>query len=201
MSLLPSRRTDPARLLPSRRRLGPVAGQIAQDGATAALLGGNLFGRVALHPALRDISDKTERGTVLNHAWRRYGTVNSLALVGLVAGWSSLRKDETGPLWTSPRRRSLVLAKDVAVGAVVVSGLASALGGVGFAQQASDGAVPMDSGSEPAPEASARASRLKHLVNVLGGLNLASEVSLVGVNVLLSRSASRSLVARSLVAR
>ena len=198
MSLLPSRRTDPGRLLPSRRRLGPVAGQIAQDGATAALLGGNLFGRVAMHPALRDISDKTERGTVLNHAWRRYGTVNSLALVALVAGWSSARGESVPPtpLWTSPRRRSLVLAKDVAVGAVVVSGLASALGGVGFAQQASDGAVPMDSGSQAAPEASPRASRLKRLVNVLGGLNLASEVSLVGVNVLLSRSASRSLVSR-----
>ena len=196
MSLLASRRAGPARLVPSRGRLGPVAGQLAQEGALAALLGGNLFGRVAMHPALRDVSDKAERGMVLNHAWRRYGTVNSLALVGLVGGWVSTRGDEAAPLWTSPRRRSLVLAKDVAVAAVVVSGLASALGGVGFAQQASDGAVPMDSGSAPAAEASPRASRLKHLVNVLGGLNLASEASLLAVNVLLSRSASRTLVAR-----
>ena len=196
MALLPSRHADPGDLVPARKRLGPVAGQLAQDGAVAALIGGNLFGRVAMHPALRDVSDKHERGQVLNHAWRRYGTVNSLALVGLVAGWVSARGDERGPLWTSPRRRSLVLAKDAAVGAVVVTGLASAATGVGFAQQATGGAVPMDDGTEPAAETPDRARHLKRLVNVLGGLNLASEVSLLGVNVMLSRSASPRLVAR-----
>jgi hypothetical protein len=194
MTLLPTRRAGD--LVPSRTRLGPVTGQLAQESALAALIGGNLFGRVAMHPALRDVSDTHERGKVLNHAWRRYGTVNSLALAGLVAGWASARADERGPLWTSPRRRSLVLAKDISVGAVVVTGLASAAGGVGFARQASDGAVAMDDGSEPAPEAPARARNLKRAVNLLGGLNLASELALVGVNALLSRSASRRLVAR-----
>ncbi len=193
---LPSRRSDARALVPSRRRLGPVAGQLAQDVSLAALVGGNLFGRVAMHPALRDVSDEAERGQVLNHAWRRYGTVNSLGLIGLVTGWVSARSDESAPLWTSPRRRSLVFAKDVAVGAVLATGLASAAGGVGFAQQASDGAVPMRDGSEPAPDTPERARRLKRLVNVLGALNLASELSLLGVNVLLSRSASRRLLAR-----
>jgi hypothetical protein len=191
---LPSRRAGVSDLVPPRRRLGPVAAQLAQDGALAALIGGNLFGRFAMHPALRDVSDSHERGKVLNHAWRRYGTVNSLALAGLVAGWTSARSDETGPLWTSPRRRSLVFAKDVAVGAVVVTGVASAAGGVGFAQQAADGAVPMADGSEPAPETPDRARRLKRLENVLGGLNLAAEVSLLAVDVLLSRSVSRRLL-------
>jgi hypothetical protein len=183
-------------LIPSRRRLRPTAGQLAQDGALAALIGGNLFGRVAMHPALGDVSDPSERGQVLNRAWRRYGTVNSLALVGLVSGWVSARSDESAPLWTSPRRRSLVLAKDLAVGAVVTTGLASAAGGVGFAHQATDGAVPMSDGTEPAASTPARARNLKRLVNVLGGLNLASELSLLGVNALLSRSASRRLLAR-----
>lgn len=196
MDLLPSRRPNAHALVPSRRRMGPLAGQFAQDSALAALIGGNLFGRVAMHPALGDVSDGSERGKVLNRAWRRYGTVNSLALIGLVSGWASARSDESAPLWTSPRRRSLVLAKDVAVGAVVTTGLASAAGGVGFAHQATDGAVPMVDGTEPAPSTPRRARSLKHLVNLLGGLNLASELSLLGVNVLLSRSASRRLVAR-----
>jgi hypothetical protein len=162
----------------------------------AALLGGNLFGRVAMHPALAGVADKAERGKVLNQAWRRYGTVNSLALAGLVAGWRAARRDERGPLWTSRRRTTLVLAKDVTVGAVVVTGLASAAGGVGFAQQAPDGAVPMDSGSEPAVETPPRAAKLKRAVNFLGGLNLAAELTLVAVNGLLARSTSRGLVAR-----
>jgi hypothetical protein len=196
MSLLPSRRPAASDLVPSRRQLPPLVGEVAQQASLAALLGGNLFGRLAMHPALADISDKSERGKVLNRAWRRYGTVNSLALAGLVAGWASVRSDESGPLWTSRRRRTLVLSKDVAVGAVVATGLASAAGGIGFAQQASEGAVPMDSGSEPAAETPPRAAALKHLVNVLGGLNLAAEVSLIVVDALLTRSVSRRSLTR-----
>jgi hypothetical protein len=196
MRLQSSRLPDSRALVPSRQRLGPVARQFAQDSALAALIGGNLFGRVAMHPALGDVSDPSERGKVLNRAWRRYGTVNSLALVGLVSGWASARSDESAPLWTSPRRRSLMLAKDVAVGAVLTTGLASAVGGVGFAQQAADGAVPMADGTGPVPSTPPRARSLKRLVNLLGGLNLASELSLLGVNVLLSRSAPRRLIAR-----
>jgi hypothetical protein len=177
-------------------RLGHVAGQLAQDAALCALIGGNLFGRVAMHPALGDVSDPTERGQVLNHAWRRYGTVNSLSLLALVSGWISTRCDDSAPLWTSPRWRGLVLAKDVAVGAVVLTGLASAAGGVGFAQQATDGAVPMSNGTEPAPSTPPGARRLKRLENVFGTLNLAAELAVLGVDVLLSRSATGRLVAR-----
>jgi hypothetical protein len=185
---------DPSGLVP--RRLPSLAGQVAQDASLAALLGGNLFGRVAMHPALAGVADKAERGKVLNQAWRRYGSVNSLALAGLVAGWASARRDERGPLWTSRRRRTLVAAKDVAVGAVVVTGLASAVGGIAFGQQAPEGAIPMDSGSEPAHETPPRAAKLKRVVNLLGGLNLATEFSLVAVNGLLARSTSRGLLAR-----
>jgi hypothetical protein len=189
MSLLPARgpRAKAAALVPAKRRLAPLAGQTAQDVALAALLGGNLFGRVAMHPALAGVSDKRERGKVLNAAWRRYGTVNSVALAALAGGWLLARRDEGGPLWTSPNRKRVVTIKDVAVGAVAVTGLASAASGVGFAQQAPDGAVPMDSGSEPAAETPQRAANLKHLVNLLGGLNLAAELSLVAINAWLGR--------------
>ena len=70
------------------------AGRAAHDVALGALIGGNLFGRVAMHPALADVSDKAERGKVLNRAWRRYGTVNSLALGTIVAGWLPARLNE-----------------------------------------------------------------------------------------------------------
>jgi hypothetical protein len=193
MAHLPTRRAAPADLIPSRRRLGPTAAELAQDAGLAALLGGNLFGRLAMHPALADVSDETERGKVLNHAWRRYGNVNSVGLLGIVVGWLSVRGAQSGALWTSPERRSLILAKDIAVGGVAVTGLASAAGGVGFSQQASEGAVPMADGTDPVPDTPPRARGLKHLVNVLGGLNLVAELSLLSVNVLLSRSAARRL--------
>ena len=177
-------------------RLPSLAGQLAQDASLAALLGGNLFGRVAMHPALGDIGDKAQRGQVLNAAWRRYGTVNSLALAGLLGGWLTTRGDERGRLLTTQRRATLVLAAVVDVGAVAVTGLASAAGGIGFAQQAPDGAVPIDDGAEPAAEATPRADTLKRVVNVLGGLNLGAELALVAVNGLLARSTARALIAR-----
>jgi hypothetical protein len=156
--------------------------RVAHEIALAALLGGNLFGRVAMNPALADVSDAAERGKVLNRAWRRYGTVNSLALVALVGGWLPVRSQHSRPLGLGgPGRRERVV-KDVAVGAVVVTGLASAAGGIGFAQQAPDGAVPLRSGSAPGPQTPERAARLKHLVNALGALNLASELALATVN-------------------
>jgi hypothetical protein len=94
------------------------AGRAAHDLALAALIGGNLFGRLAMHPALTGVSDPRERGTVLNRAWRRYGTINSLALVTLVGGWVPARLNETRPRWLSPRERRLATAKDMTMGAV-----------------------------------------------------------------------------------
>jgi hypothetical protein len=173
-----------------------LAGQVAQDASLAALLGGNLFGRLAMHPALASVSSEAERGKVLNRAWRRYGTVNSLALAGLVAGWVSTRQDERGRLRTGRRRSALVLAKDVTVGAVAITGLASAASGIGFSQQAPGGAVPMADGTDSAADTPARAASLKRLVNLLSRLNLAAELALVVVNGLLVRSRSRRLLAR-----
>jgi hypothetical protein len=162
----------------------------AHDLALAALIGGNLFGRVAMHPALTSVSDQSERGRVLNRAWRRYGIVNSLALLTLVSGWLEERRRHEAPRrrrWPLARRapeteRTWQRAEDAATVAVLITGLASALSGVTFAQQAPKGAVPMRSGSEPAPEATASAARLKKAVNALGALNLASELALVAVD-------------------
>jgi hypothetical protein len=144
----------------------------AQDLAVAALLGGNLFGRVALNPALEDVSDKSERGRVLNRAWQRYGNINSLALLTLVSTYVPGRlRGQTGP---GPR--------DVILGAVVITGVASAVGGVGFAHQAPGGAVPLQTGSEAALETPDRAAKLKGAVNALGALNLAAEVALLALD-------------------
>jgi hypothetical protein len=164
------------------------AGRSVHDLALAALIGGNLFGRVAMHPALTDVSDRAERGKVLNRAWRRYGTVNSLALGTLVAGWLPARLNEAHPRGLSPRERRLARAKDVAMGAVVLTGLASAAGGVGFSQQAPGGVVPMTSGHDPAPETPPRAARMKQVVNALGAANLAAAVALVAVNAALAQA-------------
>src|SRR5919206_1517946 len=94
-------------------------GRAAHDLGLAGLLGGSLFGRMALHPAVADISDPRERGEVVNAAWRRYGTVNGLGLAAVVAGWAGARVAEAADRNLTPQERRLARAKDGLVAALV----------------------------------------------------------------------------------
>src|SRR3954466_16102022 len=103
------------------------AGRAAHDIGLAGLLGGNLFGRLALHPSVTEISDKTQRGKVINAAWRRYGAVNSVSPAAAPAGGAGPPGAEAAPSRLSPAERRLALAKDVLVGLVAVTGVASGI--------------------------------------------------------------------------
>jgi hypothetical protein len=162
-------------------------GRAAQDIGLAGLLGGNLFGRLALHPSVTEIRDKAERGALVNAAWRRYGTVNSLSLLAVTAGWAGARAQEARPRKLAPAERRLALAKDVLVGVVAVTGLATAAQGVRFSRQEPGGAVPLEDGDHAAPEASATERRMKRRLSTLGLASLAAEVGLVGVNAALAQ--------------
>ena len=141
--------------------------RVVQDVGVALLLGGNVFGRRALHPAVEWISSPAERGKVVNDAWRRYGLFNSLGLAGVVGGWVLERRDEPDPL------------RDAAVAAVALTGVASAVEGVRFARSAPAGAVPLQSGSEPSAGATQPAVRTKRLLNALGQASALAELALI----------------------
>src|SRR3954465_5330054 len=113
-----------------------TAAHAAEEIGAAALLGGNLFGRVAMHPAVEGVCTPEDRGKVVNAAWRRYGTVNSLSLAAVLVNWLGARTYETRGHLLNERERKLALAKDVAVGAVTVTGVASAVSGVRFGNAA-----------------------------------------------------------------
>ena len=166
-------------------------GRAAHDIGLAGLLGGNLFGRLALHPSVTEISDKAERGKVVNAAWRRYGTINSLALVGVAAGWLGARADEARPRRLSAAERRLAVAKDVLVGVVAVTGLATAAQGVRFARQAPGGGVPLDDGDHAAAEATVAQRRAKRRLNALGLVSLAAEAGLFSFNAALAQEGFR----------
>jgi len=166
-------------------------GRAAHDVGLAGLLGGNLYGRLALHPSMTEISDPAERGKVVNAAWRRYGTVQSVSLAAVTAGWVGARLDETAAGRLSGRERRLALARDVLLGAVAATGLATALEGIRFSRMAPDGAVPLLDGDHPAPEATDRQARAKRRLNALGLVTLAAETALVGVNAAFSQESFR----------
>jgi hypothetical protein len=178
-----------------------AAGRAAQDIGIAVLLGGNLFGRRAMHPAVEWVSSAEERGKVVNVAWRRYGTFNSVALVSVVGGWVSARATETGDRFLSPRERALARGKDAAVVAVAVTGVASAIEGVRFGRSAPGGAVPLRSGSEPASATPPPAARTKRVLNALGSASAVAEVALIAVNAALAQENFRRPPTRRLLKR
>jgi hypothetical protein len=171
-------------------------GRAAHDIGLAGLLGGNLFGRLALHPSVTEISDENERGKLVNAAWRRYGTVNSLSLAAVLAGWIGARAGEATDARLSPAERRLARAKDALVAAVALSGLASALQGMRFAAKAPGGAVPLTDGDHVAARASDDVRRAKRRLNALGAVSLAAEAALVGVNAALAQQGFRRPPAR-----
>ncbi len=176
-------------------------GRASHDIGLGALLGGNLFARVAMHPSLDEIGDSGERGKVLNRSWRRFGTVNSLALAAIVSGWVGARLGEARPALLSERERPLALAKDAAVAAVAVTGLAAGVGGIRFAQTVPGGAVPMQTGDVTSEQAPPESARLKRILRTLGSLHLVSAVVLAGVNAALSQASFRRPPARRLLKR
>ena len=178
-----------------------AAGRAAHDIGAAALLGGNLFGRLAMHPALEGVCGPEERGQVVNAAWRRYGTVNSLSLAAVLSGWAGARSYEASDRLLSPRERRLARARDVATGAVAVTGVAAAIGGVRFSHAAPGGAVPLEDGSHPSSQTPPKAARIKRTLNRVGALNTVAEVALVAVNAALSQENFRRPPARRLLKR
>ena len=169
------------------------AGRAAHQLGLAALLGGNLFGRLALHPSVDRITDPRERGEVVNAAWRRYGTVNTIGLVAMTAGWAGARAEEArGAGKLTGRERALARVKDGLVGTVFVTGVLTAVEGIRFSRQAPHGAVPLADGSTPDASTPPRAARMKRTLNVLGATAIGAEAALVAVDAALAQENFRS---------
>jgi uncharacterized membrane protein len=181
-------------------RLSAV-GRSAHDLGAAALFGGNLFARVGMHPALADVSEARERGRVVNHAWRRYGTVNSASLLAVLGGWGLARRGEAADRLLSPTERRLAHVKDATVIAVALTGIASAVSGVLFGRMEPDGAVELADGSEPSAHTPVDEARTKRLLNGLGAAHLLSAGALVTVNAALAQTNFRSPPVRRLLRR
>ena len=176
-------------------------GRAAHDVGVGAIIGGNLFARVGLHPAVGELSDPRERGMVVNESWRRFGVVNGLALTAIVGGWAGARLDESSNRMLSIRERPLAAAKDLAVVATALTGIAAAASGMSFHGMEPGGAVPLSDGDNTAPEATQKEARTKRFLNLVGSLNLASAVALASVNAALSQSNFRRPPARRLLRR
>lgn len=153
-----------------------TAAWVGHNLAIANGLGGGLFGKVALEPALRAVESRGERGEVLNDAWMRYNAGNLASLAILGGTWLAGRLFISG--WQSGKdTRQLVLAKDILVGGAVATGIACAAIGYKLDKQS--------------PEA-----RDQRLAKAVGGLGWAHLALIAGVGVVttaLSMKSGKSL--------
>jgi hypothetical protein len=141
-------------------------------------LGGTLFGLVALNPSVARVSDRSERGRVLNEAWTRFQVVGTLAMGLTVAMWrlGGLKEAE------SDLDASLAGLKNILLGGALLTSVASAIAGRRIAQQAPEGDTPVESGAEPAPETPEEAARSQRLSAFLGTATVALVAGVLGVS-------------------
>jgi len=170
------------------------------DVGLAAWLGGAMFGKFGLNPAVAGISDKSERGKVANLAWNGYNVVNSVGLGTAAAGSFAARSTELNGGRLTDTERTLFRVQDVLMAGAVVTGIANFVQGGRLAKQAPGGAVPVETGTKPAPETPPEAARIQRSLEVLGNVNILTGVALVAVNAIQSRLAvSRPPVKRALL--
>jgi len=171
----------------------------AHDVGIAAWLGGAMFGKFAHNPSLRLISSHEERGKVANAAWNGYNLVNALGLGTAAATHLAARLTEVRPSKTSGSENAFATAMDVLTGAAVVTGIANFALGAALARQAPEGAVPVETGTVPAPETPPRAARIQRALGVLGTVNIGIGVALTAVQAVSDRQAyTRANVRRSI---
>jgi len=160
----------------------------AHDVGLAAWLGGAMFGKFAHNPSLVKISNRPERGSVANAAWNGYNPINARGLGTATIGWAAARATEARDGNLSGRERALSTAKDGLMATAVLTGLLNGIQGVRLAGQAPDGAVPIETGTKPAPDTPPKAARIQRSLGILGSLNIASGVALVAVNAILAQT-------------
>ena len=87
------------------------ATRAAHDVGLATWFGGTLFGKFALNPAVNVISERRERGKVLNTAWNGFNVLNAAGLGAAAAGWAGARFTEANPVRMSTTENALSLPR------------------------------------------------------------------------------------------
>ncbi|HZH04937.1 MAG TPA: hypothetical protein VEY30_14220 [Myxococcaceae bacterium] len=165
--------------------------QVLHNLGLAAGFGGQLYGQLALHPAIKEVSSEAERGKVLNAAWYNYRPVN-LATLGVtaltwVAGRSMLSGREV-----SKETRKLTVAKDVLMGITVASSIFNSIAGGILARQRENGAVPVYSGNEPSASTPEKAAKLQKALGIVGAIGTLSCAGVIGLTSWLNMQAAHS---------
>lgn len=168
-----------------------AAAWVVHDLGLGAAFGGQLFGKYALNSKLGVIGSKPDRGRMLNAAWNSYNVINAASVGAAIATWIAGRTAISGES-IDDETRKLVLAKDALLAGSAVVGLAAMASGKKLTDQSPGGAVPIETGTKPAPETPEEAAKLLRTVNTLGNASIALIGASVAVTTILSMKSGES---------
>ena len=164
---------------------------VLHDLGLAAGFGGNLFGQLALNPAVAEIQSKRERGKVTHVAWDRYKSVNAASLAVMAGTWIAGRTILSGRE-VGQTSRMLTITKDILVAGALVGGIGAMVFGRMLDQEITISNEPIQSGSKPAAETKKRVADLQRLTNGFGRLNVVMNAAVLAVTTVLAMKAGKS---------
>lgn len=166
-----------------------TAAWVAHDLGLATGIGGALFGRVGMQPAVRSISDKSERAEIVSQAWMNFSKYQmaGLGLMGLTwfVGRTFLSGREMGRY-----PRAMVLAKDALVLGTLGTAIGAAIAGRKLSARQKDGGGLFD--PLAMPEDVNKEEQLRKTSSRLGIANLILGAGVLAVTTILAQQAGKS---------
>jgi hypothetical protein len=132
------------------------------------------------------VGSKTERGRLGAAFWNSANPVNAAAFGLAVATWLPGRLGLSNGD-AHEEARGLLFVKDALMGSAAAAGLAAVAAQISLNRRAPEGAVPLESGGVPAPEAGETTALIQRAVGALGGVNVALFAGLLAVTAALSK--------------
>jgi hypothetical protein len=157
----------------------------------AAGFGGNLFGQIALNPAVAEIQSKRERGKVTHVAWDRYKAINGASLALMAGTWLAGRTMLSGRE-VGKASRGLTITKDILVGGALVGGIGAMVFGRMLDKEIATSNEPIHSGSRPSAETRERVAKLQRLTNGFGRVNVFMNAAVLAVTSVLAMKSGKS---------
>ncbi|HEX8106804.1 MAG TPA: hypothetical protein VF516_03705 [Kofleriaceae bacterium] len=169
-----------------------TAAWAAHDVGLATAIGGTLYGRAALEPALREIADPAERDRVATSAWQRFTWLNLAAHGVFAATWFIGRSMLSGREVSCTARR-MTQVKDGLVIASLVTGIGTAVLGrmLGKCARRGEGPAQVREAGGTA-RGGERTVALQRAVGGLGIANLVANIATLGITAALAMEGSRS---------
>jgi len=167
-----------------------TAAWTAHEIGLATAVGGTMFGRAALQPALREIADPEDRDRVSAGAWRRFSWLNLAAHGVFAATWFAGRTMLSGRE-VSGSARTLTRIKDGLVVASLATGVATHIVGTKVGDRIRDESKG-DGVISEANRTWRKDGAERRAVRTLGIVNLLANIAILGVTTALAMEGNRS---------